>query len=184
MTLIDLFEVPPEEDEAFLAGFRRRSGTALHRALREDAELRWVAVTRADAAAPGTRAADGRDAAPAAGGPAVRVHSGAYEVVHDEAAVDGEGGVVLIVAFDVPRAGDERFRAGWELARAADAGQGGHLGSRLHRSLGPAAPRWLQLSRWSSPLMVHRARQRPEVRAAAQALPPPAHAALYQVVGG
>jgi hypothetical protein len=42
----------------------------------------------------------------------------------------------------------------------------------------------VQIARWSSPLMVHRARQRPEVRRAAQAVPSAAHTALYQVVSG
>ena len=176
--LIEAFEVPPEEDEGFLAGvLRPRDGTAsprlasasvLYRALREDATLRWVAVTRLDTSERSARSP--RDAA--------------YEIVHDEGAVDGGGGVVQIVAFEVPEPGDERFRAGWEEARAADAQQQGWLGTRLHRSLGPAHLRWVQISRWSSPLMVHRARGRPEVRAAAQALPFAAHSALYQVVGG
>jgi hypothetical protein len=83
----------------------------------------------------------------------------------------------------VPEAVDERFRAGWEEARAADAQQQGRLGTRLHRSVGPAHLRWVQISRWSSPLMVHRARGRPEVRAAAPAPAFAAHSALYQVVG-
>jgi hypothetical protein len=39
------------------------------------------------------------------------------------------------------------------------------------------------MDRWSSPLMVHRARRQPEVRRAAPALALPSHTALYQVVG-
>jgi quinol monooxygenase YgiN len=176
VTILEAFEVLPEEDEAFLAGvLRPRDGTApprlvsatvLYRALREDATLRWVAVTRLDTPDASTRSAS----------------DAAYEEVHDEGAVDDAGGVVLIVAFEVPAAGDERFRAAWEEARAADARQPGCLGTRLHRSLGPARLRWVQISRWSSPLMVHRARQLPEVRRAAEELPT-AQVALYLVVG-
>ncbi len=188
MARIDAFELPPEDDEAFLAELQRRGdGDAtpgrrtLLRALREDATLRWVAVTRVDAPEPATGRA--REPAPAAGPRASAAHAGAYEVVHDEGAVDGEGGVVLIVAFQVPEADDERFREGWEAARAQDALQRGRLGGRLYRSLGPAHLRWVQMDRWSSPLMVHRARRQPEVRRAAPALALPSHTALYQVVG-
>ena len=38
MTLINLFEVPPDEDEQFIAAWERArdAAAALHRALRED----------------------------------------------------------------------------------------------------------------------------------------------------
>ena len=54
VTLIDAFEVPPEADEPFIAGWERArdflatrdgfSTTALHRALRQDTALRFVNV--------------------------------------------------------------------------------------------------------------------------------------------
>ena len=57
-TLINPFEVPPGADEAFVAGWRRArdflasregfSATTLHRALRPDAEFRFVNVARID----------------------------------------------------------------------------------------------------------------------------------------
>src|SRR5881628_131525 len=109
-TLINPFEVPPGADEAFVAGWRRArdflasregfSATTLHRALRPDAEFRFV---------------------------------------HDDGTPDGTEGVILINAFEVPDGEDEPFLAGWERAREALASERGYLGTRLHRSAGPAA---------------------------------------------
>jgi heme-degrading monooxygenase HmoA len=165
MWLIDLFEVAPEADDAFLADWEReRGGSAvLYRALRADVELRFVAVARVD------------DDATASGG---------YEAVHEEGAPDGLEGVTLVNPFEVPDGEDEGFLAGWERARAALADQRGYLGTRLHRSVGDSDFRFVNLARWSSPLMYARATQRPEFRAAANALRFPAHPALYSVVRG
>jgi heme-degrading monooxygenase HmoA len=162
MRSIDLFEVPRADDAAFLADWdsERVAGGVLYRALREDVEFRFVAVARVDE-----------------GSPAPEL----YEVVHEEGEPDGSEGVTLINPFDVPESDDERFVAGWERARAALADQRGYLGTRLHRSAA-AGFRFVNLARWSSPLMFARATQRPEFRAAGAAIPFAAHPALYSVV--
>jgi hypothetical protein len=118
----------------------------LYRALRPDVAFRFVSV------------AEGDD----------------YEVVREHGTPDVSGGVVLIDPFEVPAGEDDAFLAGWDAARAALAGQQGYLGARLHRAAGPADFRFVELARWSSPLMVH--------RAAAAAIPFPSHPALYQPV--
>ncbi|HTE61282.1 MAG TPA: antibiotic biosynthesis monooxygenase family protein [Solirubrobacteraceae bacterium] len=173
-TLITAFEVPPDADESFTAGWEQaRDGRAtLHRALREDADFRFVAVAQADAAA-----------GPGAVG-SFASHHGAYEVVREDRAPDGEGGVVLINPFEVPDGDDERFLSGWDAARDALVQQRGYLGTRLHRSVAPADFRFVNVARWSSPLMFARALEQPAFRAAAQAIPFPAHPALYLVVAG
>jgi heme-degrading monooxygenase HmoA len=163
MRSIDLFEVPPEDDDAFLADWdsERAEGSVLYRALREDVDFRFVAVARVEGQA---------------GGPRL------YEVVHEEGAPDGSEGATLINPFEVPAGGDEQFLAGWERARAALADQRGYLGTRLHRSVGDADLRFVNLARWSSPLMFARATQRPEFREVGAAIPFRAHPALYSVV--
>lgn len=160
MIPITAFEVPPDADEAFLAAWDT-PGAVLYRALRADVDFRFVAI--GEAAAP----------------PAFRAHGALYEVVREHATPDVEGGAVLIDPFEVGAADDERFLAVWDATRAAEAEQQGHLGSRLHRATGEAAFRYVALTRWSSPLMYARARQR-----AAQPLPFPSHPALYQPVRG
>jgi heme-degrading monooxygenase HmoA len=164
MWLIDLFEVAPESDAAFLADWERerRASAVLYRALRADVAFRFVGVARADAGS----SAPGR-----------------YEAVHEEGAPDGAEGVTLINPFEVADGDDERFVAGWERARAALADQRGYLGTRLHRSVGESDLRFVNLARWSSPLMFARATQRPEFREAGAGLPYAGHPALYSVVG-
>ena len=164
MWLIDLFEVAPEADEAFLADWESERGgsTVLYRALRADIDFRFVAIARVDDDAPG---------------------AGRYEAVHEDGAPDGSEGVTLVSPFEVPEGEDERFVAGWERARAALADQRGYLGTRLHRSVGAGDFRFVNLARWSSPLMFARATRRPEFRAAGAGLPYTAHPALYSVVG-
>ena len=164
MWLIDLFEVAPESDAAFLADWEaeRSASAVLYRALRADVDFRFVAVTPFDddSSAPGL-----------------------YEAVHEDGAPDGSEGVTLINPFEVPAGDDERFVAGWERARAALADQRGYLGTRLHRSVGESDVRFVNVARWSSPLMFARATQRPEFREAGADLPYAAHPALYSVVG-
>jgi heme-degrading monooxygenase HmoA len=174
VTLITAFEVPPDADEAFLADWRRARDCAaatLHRALRADVDFRFVAVARVDSP-------------PAAPDPALpfAAHPGVYEVVREDGRPDVAGGVVLINPFDVPPDADESFLAGWHGARAVLARQQGYLGARLHRSLGPADFRFVDVARWSSPLMFSRALARPEFQAASAGVPFPAHPALYGVV--
>lgn len=110
-----------------------------------------------------------------------RAHASLYDVVREDGTPDTEGGVVLINPFEVPDDQDEQFLAGWERARYVLAQQRGYLGTRLHRSLGPADLRFVNIARWSSPLMFARALKQPDFQQAAQAMPFPSHPALYQV---
>ena len=101
--LIELFEVPPDADEAFLADWRRERGdhgATLYRAIRPDAPVRFVSV------APG----------------------GSHEVIHEDGDVDGEGGAIRIDVFD-----DEPSLVAWHEAREVFATRRGYLGSRLYR---------------------------------------------------
>jgi heme-degrading monooxygenase HmoA len=168
-TLITAFEVPPDADDAFVSAWEPGAPTgALHRALRADVDFRFVEV--------------GEGGEPAAAAGSYPAHRAVYEVAREDATPDVEGGVVLINPFEVAPADDERFLAGWDAARGALAGQQGYLGTRLHRALGTADFRFVNVARWSSPLMFARALQRPEFQQAAQAMPFPSHPALYQVV--
>ena len=170
MTLIAAFAVRPDADDAFITAWkehRATSGAALYRSLRPDVDFRFVEVAQADS-------------------PPVwdefEAHAGVYEVVREDGTPDIEGGVVLINPFEVPDDQDERFLDGWDGAREALGKQRGYLGTRLHRSLGPADFRFVNIARWSSPLMFARALKQPEFQKAAQTLPFPAHPALYQRV--
>jgi hypothetical protein len=107
----------------------RRAGVAVYRALGDDVAFRFVAI-----------------------GPGA-----AYDVVHEDGDPDGAGGVVLVEPYDVPPKDDERFVAAWREAHAALAAHRGYLGARLYRSVAPTALRWVEVARWSSPLMVARA---------------------------
>jgi heme-degrading monooxygenase HmoA len=190
VVLINPFEVPPEADEPFVAGWERardflagREGfrtTALHRALRADAEFRFVNVARVDSPQAW------RDAISDPGFPGGRMpfpaHPSLYEVVHEDGAPDGTEGVILINAFEVPPDADEPFLAGWTRARDLLAAAAGYLGTRLHRSLGPADFRFVNVARWSSPLAFSRAVGDPQFAQTAAAFPFPAHPALYQVI--
>ena len=109
----------------------------MYRALRGDVALRFVVI----------------------GG-----HAGAaYEVVHEDGEPDGTEGVVLIDAFDVPASAEAAFLADWHAAREALAAHRGYQGTRLYRAAGPAAFRFVALSRWSSPLAFARAAGGPAV---------------------
>jgi heme-degrading monooxygenase HmoA len=163
VTRITAFEVAPEADAAFLAS--RREGI-LHRALRPDADFRFVEL--------------GSEHAPES---RFDARTGEYEVVREVGTPDIEGGVALIDLFEVPDQEDERFLAGWERLRAALAQQRGYLGTRLHRSVAPADFRFVDVTRWSSPLMFARALKLADVRRAIEAMPFRSHRALYLVVG-
>jgi heme-degrading monooxygenase HmoA len=123
----------------------------VYRALREDVDFRYAVV------APG----------------------GGYEVVRDEGDVDGSGGVLFFNPFEVSPADDEKFLAAWDAAREVLEAQHGFLGRRMHRSTGDAELRFVNLGRWSSPLMFARAIARPEVAAAVARIDFPSHPALY-----
>jgi heme-degrading monooxygenase HmoA len=159
---ITAFEVPTTEDDAFLAAC---GATVLYRALREDADFRFVTI---GPEAPGELP--------------FAAHHGRYEVVHEEGAPDGNEGTTLINPFEVPEDGDERFLEAWGQARQAMAARQGYLGTRLHRSLEPADFRFVDVARWSSPLMFARALQDPSFQEAAARMPFASHPSLYIVV--
>jgi heme-degrading monooxygenase HmoA len=189
VTVISAFEVPPEADGTFIAGWEhdRESLVAkggfsatLHRALRPDAALRFVEVARVDSPQAWREAI--ADPESPAGTMPFDAHVGLYETVHEDGAPDGTEGVILVNAFEVPAEEDERFVAGWDRARAALAARPGYLGTRLHRSLGAADFRFVNVARWSSPLAFSRAVGQPGFRQAAAAMPFASHPALYQVI--
>jgi heme-degrading monooxygenase HmoA len=190
VTLINAFEVPPDADEPFIIGWERareflsaRDGfraTALHRALRPDADFRFVNVAVVDSPQ-AWQDAIGDPAFPGGRMP-FRAHPSLYEVVREDGNIDSAEGVVLINPFEVPEGADERFVDGWERAREALAGQEGYLGTRLHRSLGSADFRFVNVARWSAPAAFTRAVQRPEFQQAAAGMAFPAHPALYEVI--
>lgn len=92
----------------------------------------------------------------------------------ESAAPDRAGGVLLIVAFQVPAGQDDRFLAAWEAVRELFSARQGYRGAQLLRT--PDA-RFVAVVHWSSPLMYARTvRQEGDVIAA---LPFPSHAALY-----
>jgi hypothetical protein len=102
--LIELFEVPPERDEDFVADWRReREAATLYRAVREDIAVRFVSV-----------------------GP-----GGSYALAHEDGDVDGAGGVILVAPF---ASADAAFASGWQRLRKLLAGRRGYLGTRLYRS--------------------------------------------------
>jgi heme oxygenase (mycobilin-producing) len=167
VTVIALFEVPPGDDDAFLSAWERAgsAGTRLHRAWRPDVAYRFVAVgseRRGDTPFPS--------------------HRSAYEVVHADGLPDGTQGVGLVNPFEVPADADERFLAGWHRVRDLLARERGYLGTRLYRSTEAEARfRWVEVARWSSPLMYSKALRHPALE---QAAAYPSHPALYQVVRG
>jgi hypothetical protein len=105
------------------------AGGVLYRALRPDVDFRFVSVGEGDD----------------------------YEVIREHGTPDSEGGVVLIDPFEVPAGEDDAFLAGWDDARAILAERQGYLGARLYHATGSADFRFVDLARWSSPLMVQRA---------------------------
>jgi heme-degrading monooxygenase HmoA len=189
--LISAFEVPADEDAAFLASWEqardvlsRREGATLpvlHRALRPDVAFRFVSVARVESPKAWRQAIG--DAALPGGTMRFKAHSGLYEVVHEDGTPEDPGGVILINPFEVPAGDEERFLTGWEAARELLATERGYLGTRLHRSLAAASFRFVNIARWSSPLMFSRAVQRPEFQQAAAALTFASHPALYQAIG-
>ena len=167
LTFITAFEVPPSEDDAFLTS-HVTSGT-MHRALREDADFRFVDVAGA-----------GSPDIPN-GSTGFASHPGVYEAIRSDASPDVEGGVLRIEVLEVPDAG-ERLIEAWEGARDVLAQQQGWIGRRLYRAVAPAEFAFVAITRWSSPLMVQRAAARPEF-VEATATPYRSHAALYTIVG-
>lgn len=161
VVLINLFEVPAEADEGFIAAWERTRdflaaqpgyrSTALHRSLGGDAEFRFVNV--AEWASPA--AFQAATAQPDFPGRAVpfAAHTGLYEILReDRALAEDPGGVVLINPFEVPPDGDDAFLVAWEGTRAFLHTQPGYLATRLYRSLSPEADfRFVNVGRYTSP---------------------------------
>jgi heme oxygenase (mycobilin-producing) len=108
-------------------------------------------------------------------------HPGLYEVVHADGQLDGDG-VILINAFEVRPDADDRFIAGWNRARELLAGESGYLGTRLHRSLGPADFRFVNIARWASAVAFAKAVEQRDFQRAATAMPFRSNPALYEVI--
>jgi hypothetical protein len=68
-------------------------------------------------------------------------------------APDIAGGVLLIVAFDVPAGEDDRFLIAWEPAREVFSARQGYVGTQVHRG---ADADFVAVVQWSSPLMYAR----------------------------
>src|SRR4051794_25549931 len=104
VTLINAFEVPPDADEPFIVGWDRArdflatkdgfSTTALHRALRPDAQFRFVNVARVESPEAWRRAI--ADPAFPGGRMPFKAHPGLYAAVREDGTVDAADGVVLI----------------------------------------------------------------------------------------
>jgi hypothetical protein len=151
VTRIALHAVAPEDDERFLAATRAPAGT-LYRALLSDVAFRFAEL------APGA--------------------PGDHELVREHGTPDTAGGVVRIELLAVPADGEARLLAGWDEARAVLARRRGYLGARLYRSGADRDLRFVDVARWSSPLMVARMLRGPEP----VALPFATQAAIYQPV--
>jgi hypothetical protein len=151
VALIEFFAVPPGDDDAFLAAWReeRPPEAVVLRAIRTDVAMRFVGISPRE---------------------------GAYQIVHEDGALEGPGGVVFVNPFEVRRDDDERFLTGWHRARDVLGAQRGYLGTRLYRCDVPTEFRFVHIGRWSSPLMVQRAMQRLELTDMAF------HPVLYQIV--
>jgi heme-degrading monooxygenase HmoA len=192
VVLINLFEVPAEADERFIAAWERARdflagqdgyrSTALHRSLSPDADFRFVNV--AEWASPvAFRAATTHPDFPGRELP-FPAHPGLYEVVREDPPPgEGPGGVVLVNAFEVPPDGDDAFLASWEASRQFLRAQPGYLATRLHRSLSPEVDfRFVNIGRYASPQAFQAAIGQPEFREAAAAIQHRAHPGLYEVV--
>jgi heme-degrading monooxygenase HmoA len=109
-TAIEPFDVPPGADASFIEAWAGagETGARLYRALRDDADHRYVAI----------------------GG------DGDYEIVHEHGTPDVEGGVVRIEPFELAPGDDERFLALRAARLEALAGRRGFLGGRLYRGPG------------------------------------------------
>ena len=126
----------------------------LHRALRRDVRFRFVAIGPGDL----------------------------YETIREDGSVDEPGGTILINPFEVPNGREDEFLAGWETLHAIVATRQGYLGTRLSRAAGPADFRFVNVARWSSPLMYSRTLQTPEFQAASERIDFQSHPALYEVI--
>jgi heme-degrading monooxygenase HmoA len=182
LTLVDTFAVDPAADAGFIADWERarellRAGGAcremvLHRALRRDVDPRFVSLARL-LSRPALEAIISDTAYPG-------LATTLYEVVREHGTPGIEGGVVLFDPIMSPAGADERLLAEWQRSRAVLGEQQGYLGTRLYRRVGPSGFRFVDIARWSSPLMFARALRRPEFRQGTRC----SQAALYQPLPG
>jgi heme-degrading monooxygenase HmoA len=194
VVLVNPFEVPPDRDDDFEAGWQRSRDflagqdgyldTALHRSLMPNAEFRYVNV--AHWRSPQTfQAALGRPDFPGRQAP-FPAHPALYQVVvEDPAPAEPTAGepAVLINLFDVPDGADDQFLPVWERTRKVLRTRPGYLAARLHRSLSPEARfRFVNVAGWHDPQAFQQAIGDPGFREAAAGIQRWAHASLYQVV--
>jgi heme-degrading monooxygenase HmoA len=140
VVLINVFEVPPEGDVAFVESrerardlLREQPGyisTALHQTLIPQTDFRWVNIAKWES--PGAfGAAMGKLTGSGVTVP-YPAHPALYEVVReDDPSGDLGTAVTLINPFEVPADGDEEFLQGWEGSRDYLRTQEGYLGTRL-----------------------------------------------------
>ena len=90
---------------------------------------------------------------------------------------------VLINVFEVPPDEDDDFIGGWEAARDYLETQPGYVDTALHRSIGPADFRFVNVARWRSVEDFRAATQSPGFREVSKQLARyPFHPGLYEVV--
>ena len=190
VVMINPFEVPPDADEAFIAGWERARDflethrgferTALHRSVTPNADFRFVNVALL-ASADAWRNAIARPDFPGGRMP-FRAHPALYRVVREDASgADDGNGVTLINAFEVPAGADEAFVAAWEGAQQFMQAQRGYWGTRLHEAVSPQADfRFVNIARWESVAALGAAMAALSSRAAA--FPFRAHPAAYEVI--
>jgi heme oxygenase (mycobilin-producing) len=189
--LINPFEVPPEAEDAFLAGWERArdflrsrqvaGDTALHRSLRPDADFRFVNVARIESVETWRAAIQSPDF-PGRDMP-FKAHPSLYRVVHQEGPDGDERPAVLINPFEVPAGEEDLFFKEWQRAGDFMRTRPGFLGTRLHQSLTPQADfAFVNLALWESPQAFLAAIGDPGFREATGSMPYRAHPALYEVV--
>lgn len=193
VVLINLFAVPPDGDDTFVASWERARdllctqpgylATALHQALSPQADFRWVNIARwASPAAFG--AAMGQLTASGVTVP-YPAHPALYAVVReDEPPADLATAVTLINPFEVPAGDgdDDAFIAGWEVSRDYLHRQEGYLGTRLHRSLSPHADfRFINVGWYASPQAFQAAISSAGFQETARRIPYRPHPGLYRV---
>lgn len=106
---IDRFAVPPAEDDAFLAEWDAAGGPGvLHRAIRHDAPVRYIALAASGGGEP-------------------------YELLREVGEPDVAGGVILIARWPEPSVD---FVAAWDAQRVVLGARRGHIGARLYRGDG------------------------------------------------
>src|SRR5215207_3347924 len=158
--LINLFEVPMGQDDAFLQAWGRARDflstqpgyqtTALHRSLAPDVDFRFVNVAPWESAE-AFRAATTRPEMRESPFPFAS-HPSLYDVVFEEELASSDApAVVLINAFEVPSTADDDFVQAWHKGRDVLADKPGYLATRLHRSLQADADfRFVNIARYSS----------------------------------